>query len=627
MAVEDLRWWTGSEWVSVKDFNSDSLPPGTAEGQLLQWDGYGWSPASEGTTSGQLLSWDDIDKRWVPSTALDDYLPLAGGTMTGTISWNTGALINDAYGLANTFSVSTEGSERFRVDSNAVTAKRQFLLQNSVDRNAPALAFGSYKKTGLYLTGVDDFAFANNGVQTFRMYADGRAVFGNGTATPGTTLTVNGPLSVANVSATAMILRPTLTCSSATTVSGFYSHPVINGDYGDWVGVVSGAPTGTGVRSGFYRAFQAATSGDRSTSYYASNYETLDSWAFYQAGTAPSLIPNLQTNLGSESAPAISFNGMTSTGLFSPSTNSIAFSTAGTERRRGGPEGSLGIGVAATSTNQRARFNASITGASSAWEVRATGRVQADVTSDAIYYGTSAAAEAGVTTARLSHYYATSSSVPATVSLQVGFWATSAMTGAAQNHGFRSDMADTGTNYNIYVGGAAPSYFNGRVGFGTNTPDSTIDVEGVATFSFGSASAPSLTFRGTAGTGMFSPATNVFAISTGGEERLRVTAQGQITAAATYYPLVEQDLATAKYVSDMVYTLSGVRYTTADIRLANPTRSLGRFVPPADLATQEDANQAIGDAIAERKIVLPISRAAYDALPVKDPDTLYLITS
>jgi len=41
MAVEDLRWWTGSEWVSVKDFSPDGLPPGTAEGQLLQWDGSG----------------------------------------------------------------------------------------------------------------------------------------------------------------------------------------------------------------------------------------------------------------------------------------------------------------------------------------------------------------------------------------------------------------------------------------------------------------------------------------------------------------------------------------------------------------------------------------------------------
>ena len=333
----DVLTWSGGEWIAAAPTGGGGGIDidGTASGQLLQWDDVAgsWVSQSEGTASGQLLSWDATASRWVPtSTALDDYLPLAGGTMTGAISWDTGVLINDAYGLANTFSVSTEGLERFRVDSNAITARRQFLLQNSVDSNAPALAFGNYKKTGLYLTGVDDFAFANNGVQTFRMYANGQAVFGNGNAPPGTTLTVNGSLSVANVSGTAMILRPTLNCTSATTVSGFYSHPIVNGSYADYVGIVSGKPTGNGVRSGAYRSFQAEVEGPNSTAYYTNNQETVNSWAFYQAGGAPSRIPNLQVNFGAEVKPAISFEGKTGTGLFLDGAGDFCFSTEGTMR-------------------------------------------------------------------------------------------------------------------------------------------------------------------------------------------------------------------------------------------------------------------------------------------------------
>lgn len=168
---------------------------------------------------------------------------------------------------------------------------------------------------------------------------------------------------------------------------------------------------------------------------------------------------------------------------------------------------------------------------------------------------------------------------------------------------------NAGGTFAFLAGGDAPSQFNGQL-----------------LVSSGGAATPSIANRSDPTTG-FDIQPGVVMITTDGTERLRVDATGQITAADGYYPVADQDLATAKYVSDAIYTLTGARYTTADIRLANPTRSLGRFTPPADLDTQEDANQAIGDAIAERKIVLPISRVDYDALPVKDPDTLYLITS
>lgn len=162
--------------------------------------------------------------------------------------------------------------------------------------------------------------------------------------------------------------------------------------------------------------------------------------------------------------------------------------------------------------------------------------------------------------------------------------------------------------YAIYCEGSAPSRFDGQV---------MLPPGDLTTLSI------SLTGESTG----ISFNSNTILFATGGVERMRITPQGHLTAADTYYPVVDQDLATAKYVNDGLFAAMGRRYTTAEIGLANPTRSLGRFSPPTGLATQEDANQAIGDAIAERKIVLPISRAEYDALADKDPDTLYLITS
>lgn len=43
------------------------LPAGTAEGQLLQWNGSSWVPGFEGSTLGDILVWDSDGLRWRPA--------------------------------------------------------------------------------------------------------------------------------------------------------------------------------------------------------------------------------------------------------------------------------------------------------------------------------------------------------------------------------------------------------------------------------------------------------------------------------------------------------------------------------------------------------------------------------
>jgi hypothetical protein len=65
---------------------------------------------------------------------------------------------------------------------------------------------------------------------------------------------------------------------------------------------------------------------------------------------------------------------------------------------------------------------------------------------------------------------------------------------------------------------------------GASTLDSTLSVAGVATFAAGSAGSPSLTFTGDTNTGIYSPGADQVSVATGGTERLRIDAAGQIEA-------------------------------------------------------------------------------------------------
>ena len=56
-------------------------------------------------------------------------------------------------------------------------------------------------------------------------------------------------------------------------------------------------------------------------------------------------IPSALTNLGSASAPSYSFTGDTNTGIFSPGADTLAATTAGTERFRIDSAGNVGIGI------------------------------------------------------------------------------------------------------------------------------------------------------------------------------------------------------------------------------------------------------------------------------------------
>jgi hypothetical protein len=63
-----------------------------------------------------------------------------------------------------------------------------------------------------------------------------------------------------------------------------------------------------------------------------------------------------------------------------------------------------------------------------------------------------------------------------TVTVQFGFHATSSITGATNNYGFRGELAAATGRWNFYAGGTADNYFNGNVGIGVTTPTAKLNI-------------------------------------------------------------------------------------------------------------------------------------------------------
>ena len=68
---------------------------------------------------------------------------------------------------------------------------------------------------------------------------------------------------------------------------------------------------------------------------------------------------------------------------------------------------------------------------------------------------------------------------------------------------------------------------------GAATVGTTLGVTGVSTFAAGTALLPALTTTGDTNTGIYYPAADTFAITTGGSERVRVNSSGNLTVART----------------------------------------------------------------------------------------------
>jgi hypothetical protein len=203
---------------------------------------------------------------------------------------------------------------------------------------------------------------------------------------------------------------------------------------------------------------------------------------------------------GTAALPSVAAFGDLNTGFWFPAADTIALSTGGTERLRIDSSGNVGIGTSSP-----------LGAAGYAWlTIKGT-------TSGAIF---SLSADGGEQF-RFQLINASSTVLYTTTSIPMIL---------APNNAEVMRVTPVG---------------GGRVAIGTTNPTTLLSVNGVASFGAGTAALPSVAAFGDLDTGMWFPAANTIAWSTGGSERLRITSAGNLglgtstfgTSAATAFAI------------------------------------------------------------------------------------------
>jgi hypothetical protein len=169
--------------------------------------------------------------------------------------------------------------------------------------------------------------------------------------------------------------------------------------------------------------------------------------------------------------------------------------------------GALGIGSTAGLATTNLYVSMPLTGGTATTGVYSLGAVQSDSTGSASYFATNATTQAAAfTVTNLYHYLAQQTTIGAgsVITNQNGFTASSNLSGATNNYGFRGLLAAGAGDWNLYMSGTAINYLNGALLIGSTTDDTVnkLQVTGTANFtgkitsagaSFGSSVASSTT--------------------------------------------------------------------------------------------------------------------------------------
>lgn len=238
--------------------------------------------------------------------------------------------------------------------------------------------------------------------------------------------------------------------------------------------------------------------------------------------TGGTLSGALQSAAGTVTAPGIGV-GEANTGLFRPGSNILAVATGGSEVLRFTAANGIALGSTGTNANVGFRHSKGITGGTTAWAQYIDGTVQTDVTTSAIGIGTSLSTAGSQSITTLIHYQATTGTLGASTTLtnQIGFSASSTLDGATNDYGFYGAIASGTGNWNCYMTGTAPNFFNGQV-----------------QLSAGSAGTPSLAFNSDTNTGLYSAGADLLGVVTGGALAAAFDGNGDLrlyNAAGTFY--------------------------------------------------------------------------------------------
>ena len=417
--------------------------------------------------------------------------------------------------------------------------------------------------------------------------------------------------------------------------------------------VLSNNPAGHTIQNVTGYSVDASIAVGESTNIgFASNIgPSAGNWNFYASGSAPNYFRGqVLTHSGTVAAPSVSIYGDEDTGSWSPAADTWAVSTGGVERLRIKSDG-------------KSSFTGDVTVSYAADDTTQTGVVFVDgdfttaanarnnnfgLTIDARKIVSSGITDTGYLIAvNADCYHEGDGTITEMYGVRCAAGKRVDSTGIVQNaYGVMAQVKDLSnpkageiTNgYGIYINeviaanawglyqkGNFDNWFEGNVGIGVgkSRPSSALDVYGVITVSRGTQASPAVVFDSDTDTGIFSPAADTWAVSTGGVERLRVTDTGDLLAATGYTPANPQSLATKEYVDNSAPPFGAV--------------TLYQIVTPSEYAALTEYDPHVMYLVTENDQTVPpvdqdnalaytiVTRAEFDALPTKDEHTIYII--
>ena len=248
-----------------------------------------------------------------------------------------------------------------------------------------------------------------------------------------------------------------------------------------------------GATSGYSQLQAPAVAGDQTFTFPALGGTLL---------TTTNPAPLLTLESGTVTAPSLTFEGDSDTGIYSPAGDTLAITTSGVERFRVTSSGTVGIGTDALEANLQVLTTVNNT----------------------------------IESAKVASFGAkgTSNSVR-----QLNLYAP----GPDSNRVAKIAVENSASPFAIDVNGLERLRVtsSGRLGIGTTNPATTLDVDGSIYFSSrlrstsgGTAANPSIQPGNDADTGIYHPSgTNVIGFSTFGQERVRITSSGTVGIGTT----------------------------------------------------------------------------------------------
>lgn len=348
-----------------------------------------------GLANGQSLRWNSALSKWevyTPSTLDSTKLPLAGGTMTGALDMGSQNILGTGHitmtsqrtihlgtytdaqetTLTGTLGAIDEGKTWYNSDDNQIkywTGASAAVLGNSLtgtaatevtaNQNIPNCLSNQKLQMSLGLvytyTCVDDLSQWVGSPGSTIYYTGGSVGIGVATPTTGTRLDITGTGATAS---SIIIPRDTVANRPTVGVNGMMRYASDTNKFevfqnGAWIDMVGTATTVT-AGNGSAGSPSMSFSGDPNTGFYSNGADTIgissnganvfniSSSSLSSPTTGGALITS---GNGTAAAPTFSFAGDPDTGWFRPAADTLAASTAGSERVRIDSSGNVGIGT------------------------------------------------------------------------------------------------------------------------------------------------------------------------------------------------------------------------------------------------------------------------------------------